>query len=69
MDTTKKTCTKCGLTKLVSCFSKDITKKDNLSTVCKGCRVKTDKLYREKNREKVLQRKKIYMGSVKPRHL
>ena len=66
-----KICTKCGIEKLFSEFSKDINKKDGLRTQCKQCtkekylinretEIERSKTYQKNNREKVLKQKLIH---------
>lgn len=47
-----KTCTKCGVEKDISCFSKKISAKDGLRSWCKSCCKISGKRYREDNRDK-----------------
>lgn len=47
----KKTCTKCGETKSVTDFFKDVQKKDNLRSDCKKCCVKACVIYAKGRRE------------------
>lgn len=75
MDTTTKTCTKCGEDKPLTEYYKDKTKKMGVSPACKSCKSYYDKCrhdknretllkymkdYHWKNRDKILSRKKIY---------
>ena len=50
---TSKICSKCGEKYPIENFGKDKSKKDGLRPSCKICKQKTDKVYREKNLEKV----------------
>lgn len=45
-----KKCNKCNVEKEVEEFSKDKTKKDGYSTICKKCRAEYAKTYNKKNR-------------------
>lgn len=65
-----KTCSKCRQTKLIGCFSKHNGKKASKSgyrSSCKTCDVEYNKLYRERNREKVNDKKRAW--SKANRHL
>lgn len=63
-----KKCTKCGIEKTISEFYKRKTGKFGVDSVCKECkRIQnrlTDKIYREKNKEKISKQKKIYYKKV-----
>jgi len=48
-----KVCSKCNLEKELIDFNKSKLNKDNLRGYCKICQSKLDKLYREKNKEKL----------------
>lgn len=52
-----KICNTCKIEKEISNFSKDKSRNDGLQNDCKDC----DKLYRENNKEKISQRKKVYL--------
>lgn len=62
-----KFCKKCSSTLDLSMFTKDKSKKDGLSTVCKICRANYAKSYRENNsesiKEKDIARKKEYYNT------
>lgn len=49
-----KICSKCCITKNVSNFGKDSTRKGGLSYLCKECLIKKSENYRNRNKEKVL---------------
>jgi hypothetical protein len=66
-----KTCNKCGIEKLLSEFSKDVSKKDGIRNSCKQCakekylsnrenEIQRSKTYQRINREKVLKQKLIH---------
>ena len=58
-----KFCSKCGLVKKISGFSKDCTQKDGLSRRCKSCRKKEQELYYANNRERVKMAVRRYKKS------
>lgn len=60
-----KNCNRCCQLLPFACFSKDCTKKDGLSTLCKTCRASSDKLYQQNNRENISARNKTYWLVVK----
>jgi len=75
-----KTCTKCKISKSITEFNKNITKKDGLASQCKDCRKIENKKYTienvtnikiqkkkhyEENKEYILKRNKIYRDSHK----
>ncbi len=55
-----KICTKCKIEKDLSKFSKDKSRKDGLSYVCKECENKRNKKYHKANKEKINERQKDY---------
>lgn len=52
----EKVCTKCNIVKSVDGFYKDRRGKHGCRSVCKECVKKSDKVYREENREKETER-------------
>ena len=56
----EKRCTKCGIVKLVSEFSKHKQLRDGLQPRCKTCGCEDRKVYYEANREKVRASQKVY---------
>ena len=58
-----KRCTKCGIEKAASEFSKDKSRKDGLHPHCKGCM----KLYQEANKERRREYHKLYRKANKER--
>lgn len=60
-----KICKKCKEQKPYECFYKHSIIKDGYSTVCKQCSSEADKLYRERNKEKLLESKKAYRDANK----
>jgi thymidine kinase len=61
-----KKCTKCGLFLEENFFSKDIRKKDKLTSWCKECKKKAYAKYELNNKEKrIIQRRKYYLENVK----
>lgn len=60
-----KKCSKCGIEKSFNCFHRDKNSKDGYRLWCKECRKKETKGYREKHREKVLDKKKDWYESTK----
>ncbi len=57
-DMTQKRCPKCGETKPLSAFSKNVSKKDKLSRWCKKCICKEGKKCYAENPEKYRQRRR-----------
>ncbi len=57
-----KTCTKCGreLPATIEYFGRSSHSKDGFGSWCKGCKALSDKLYRQKNKEKIAARQKKY---------
>ena len=58
METTK-TCRTCQKTKSTSEFGRVTSSKDGLNAVCKDCRIKEGKTYRESNKEAISRRWKL----------
>lgn len=58
MDTTTKTCTKCGETKPLGGFYKDKTKKMGVSSRCKPCGIAASNKYYSDNKELISERRK-----------
>lgn len=50
-----KICSKCKEEKNICEFGKDSSRKNNLSYLCKVCLINKSRLYKEKNKEKILQ--------------
>ena len=55
-----KTCTKCKIEKDIKEFAKDRSKPSGLRPSCKLCKSKQDKIYRNKNKQKIAENKAIY---------
>jgi hypothetical protein len=55
-----KKCNKCNLEKDEICFSKNKTKKDGLSALCKDCHKNYRRKHYLENKEKVLEQVKLY---------
>jgi len=55
-----KKCSKCEIEKELLEFYKNQKSKDGYDRVCKECRSKSDKKYREKNKERLKIKKKEY---------
>ena len=53
-----KKCPLCNISKLIECFSKNITRKDGFSGHCKDCHKKLRKEHYELNKEKII--KQVY---------
>ena len=64
-----KTCASCKVSKELSLFGKRNDQKDGYSYYCKSCKYETDKIYRLKNRESLLQKKKEYYLANRDVHL
>lgn len=62
-----KFCSRCDATKSTSDFHKDTSTKDKLARICKECKRKDAKKYRETHPEKVKESKKIYYDANKDR--
>jgi len=60
-----KTCTKCGIQKPLSEFSKNKTKKDSLSTYCKPCNINYFSKYRAKYPDKIQSNNDKLMSTKK----
>ena len=61
------TCCKCKIKKDKSCFSRDITQATGYSYTCKQCRTEYEKIWREKNIEKVRAKDKRRIKKPIPR--
>lgn len=66
---TSKKCTLCGGTKSISEFYNSVSSSDGVSPWCKKCKSERDKIYREKNKEVILLKKKKYRESNMPKIL
>ena len=60
-----KQCTKCGLEKDFDSFPRDISRDDGYSYVCKDCKNKIKKAYRDKNKDKIKESNKEYYEKKK----
>lgn len=54
-----KTCSKCKIEKELTEFYKDKTKSDGFRKTCKSCKKESNNLYKEQNKEKILERNRL----------
>lgn len=60
-----KKCILCKQVKIVSSFSKDISKKDRLQSSCKKCKQKSSNKYYLKNKKKVREKANFYRNETR----
>lgn len=63
-----KTCYKCGCEKPFEAFGRNKAKKDGYADECRACKAAQDALYRQKNAEKVKERKRQSYHDARPKH-
>lgn len=61
----EKQCTKCGETKCLTEFGKDKRLKSGYGAICKACKSKMDKEYRDRKGEELLEQKREYYAENK----
>jgi hypothetical protein len=57
--TVTKTCTKCGETKEAGEFRRNRRMRDGLSSWCAGCHCEADRRYREQNRDRINEVRRV----------